>query len=72
MLWSKKKSAQPPTSVQTAVSEPEKQEDARISDTDTIVYPGLKIVLPTVLAVCLAVFLSALVCLFTRTRTVHS
>lgn len=66
MLWSKNKCAQVPTSsIQTESPELEKPEDTHISDTEeTIIYPGLKVVLPTVLAVCLAVFLTALVCLF--------
>ena len=64
MLWSRKKSTQVPTSAQTGLPEPEKPEDAHSSHTDEITYPGLKVVLPTVLAVCLAVFLTALVRLF--------
>ena len=69
MLWSRKKGAQVPTNIQNEHPEPEKTEDARISDEDITIYPGLKIVLPTVLAVCGVVFLTALVRLLTRPRT---
>lgn len=61
MLWSKAKRAPSATSAQPHSPEPEKVEDVQSSDTDEAQYPGLAVVLPTVLSVCLAVFLTALV-----------
>ena len=67
MLWSKAERTQ---SAQENKSErkdePEQLDNLNSSDTDAAQYPGLKIVLPTVLSVCLAVFLTALVSLLSR------
>lgn len=41
--------------------EDEQQDDAGGDETGEEQYPGLKIVLPTVLSICLTVFLTALV-----------
>lgn len=60
MLWLKVKRA---TSAESHSPErdPEKKEDAQSSEIDETEYPGLAVTLPTVLSVCLAVFLTALV-----------
>ena len=42
---------------------PEKQEELSTSDADTMQYPGLNVIVPTVAAICLSTFLSALVSL---------
>ena len=72
MPWSRKKSAQVSTTVQTELPEAEKPEDAHSSHTDEVIYPGLKVVLPTVFGVCLAVFLTALVRLFNPSSYIPS
>ena len=67
MLWSKAKRTQSAIETQSAgKDEPKQLEKAHSSDTDIAQYPGLKIVLPAVLSVCLAVFLTALVSLRSR------
>lgn len=61
------KNSQPDSTEQAAVPEMgntgEKTDNSHVTDTHTDVkeYPGLKIVLPIVLSVCLVVFLAALV-----------
>lgn len=73
-MWSKVKGTQNAEETQS-----ERQDKAegldnvhdRDSDSDEVQYPGLKVVLPSVLSVCLAVFLTALVSLLNRIRKIH-
>ena len=71
MLWSKAKRTQSAQETHSErKDEPDQLDDVHSSDTDVAQYPGLKIVLPTVLSVCLAVFLTALVSLLRRLQRV--
>jgi len=64
MLWSKSKPTQTAEETQSECKEePTQVKDAQSSHTDEAQYPSLKVVLPNVLAVCLVVFLTALVSL---------
>ena len=66
-MWSKVKRTQSADETQSECKDaPEQLDSVQNSDSDETKYPGLKIVLPTVLSVCLAVFLTALVSLLSR------
>lgn len=70
MLWSKAERTQSAQETQSERKDESGQLDnIHSSDTDVAQYPGLKIVLPTVLSVCLAVFLTALVSMLRRLPT---
>ena len=67
MFWSKAKRIQAAEETQAErKDEPEQLDNAHKRDSDEAQYPGLKILLPTVLSVCLGVFLPALVYLLSR------
>jgi MFS family permease len=70
MLWSKSKSM--PSAEQTELERKDEikpQDIASGTDSSEAQYPGFKIVLPTVLSVCLTVFLTALVGLLSHLLT---
>lgn len=66
MLWSKAKNVPDVEGTELASNDGIQQQDtigtkSRTVDSKEEDYPGLKVVLPTVLSVCLTVFLTALV-----------
>ena len=67
MLWLKSKRTQNAKAIelqpkcQNGPDRPENREETSINDKETSQYPGMKVIVPTVLSICLSTFLSALV-----------